>query len=229
MTAVWGPLGWMTLHSVSTLYPEQPTQAEKTLMTTWLDMFRDTITCNYCRGHFTEMLASYKQHFPNLLNSRHDFVIAVFRMHNAVNRRLSKPIYDTVDKCMETLHNNIKTKSAKDYRFAYVNHIHRYWRSMQDVTGITALKKIQQMRKIEDDYFTPRDTNFQIRIASDVVVLPSDVLEKQEPKSSILPPRRRFVPPVQTQSAPTSTPLRSMPLAGLRMQGGVFQIGRAHV
>jgi hypothetical protein len=36
MTAVWGPLGWMTLHSVSTMYPEQPTQAEKTLMTTWL-------------------------------------------------------------------------------------------------------------------------------------------------------------------------------------------------
>lgn len=224
MTAVWGPLGWMTLHSVSTLYPERPTQTEQTLMSTWLDMFRDTITCNSCRGHFTEMLAAYRSHFPRMLSSRQDFAIAVFRMHNAVNRRLSKPVYDSVDKCMETLHNNLKTRTAKEYRFAYVNHIMRYWKSLQDISGITAVKKIRQMQKIEDDYFTPRDTNFQITIAPDVVLLPSDVLSKEEPRSSILP-RRRFVPPQPAPSAPTPTPIpRIIPTAGLRMQGGVFRL-----
>lgn len=224
MTAVWGPLGWMTLHSVSTSYPEQPTQTEQTLMSTWLDMFRDTITCNSCRGHFTEMLAAYRRQFPRMLSSRQDFAIAVFRMHNAVNRRLSKPIYDSVDKCMETLHNNLKTRTAKDYRFAYVNHIMRYWKSLQDISGIAAVKKIQQMRKIEDDYFTHRDTNFQVTIAPDVVVLPSDVLSKEEPRSSILP-RRRFVPPPPPTIATTATPIPiARPMAGLRMQGGVFRL-----
>jgi hypothetical protein len=227
MTAVWGPLGWMTLHSVSTMYPEQPTQAEKTLMTTWLDMFRDTITCNYCRGHFTEMLAAYKKQYPNMLNSRQDFTIATFRMHNNVNKRLSKPIYDSVEKCMETLHNNIKSKTGKDYRFAYVNHITRYWKTMQDISGIAAVKKIQQMKKIEDEYFTPKDNNFQAVIRNDIVVLPADALNPNaEPRSSIFP-RRRFVPPPpQIQTTPqTQAPAPVMrPLAGLRMQGGVFRL-----
>jgi hypothetical protein len=227
MTAIWGPLGWMTLHSVSTLYPEQPTQAEKTLVSTWIDMFRDTITCVHCRSHFTEMLAAYKKQYPNMLNSRQDFAIAVFRMHNNVNKRLSKPIYDSVDKCMETLHNNIKHKTAKEYRFAYVNHIGRYWGSMRDVTGISALKKIQQMKKIEEEYFSPNDTQFQVVLRNDIVVLPADALNPNaEPRTSIFP-RRRFVPPPpstlqpQTQPQPQA-PMR--PLAGLRMQGGVFRL-----
>ena len=126
---------------------------------------------------------------------------------------------------METLHNNIKTKTAKEYRFAYVNHIMRYWKSLQDISGIAAVKKIQQMRKIEDDYFTPRDTNFQVTIAPDVVLLPSDVLSKEEPRSSIFP-RRRFVPPApQPQSqVQTTTAIPTRPMAGLRMQGGVFRL-----
>lgn len=224
MTAIWGPLGWMTLHSVSTLYPDQPTPTEKTLMSTWLDMFRDTITCNYCRGHFTEMLATYRKQYPSMLNSRQDFAIAAFRMHNNVNKRLNKPIYDSVDKCMETLHNNIKTKTAKEYRFAYVNHIMRYWKSLQDISGIAAVKKIQQMRKIEDEYLTPRDTNFQVTIRSDIVVLPADALNPNaEPRSSIFP-KRRFVPP-PPPSQTTQVVVNPMrPLAGLRMQGGVFRL-----
>ena len=36
-------MGWMTLHSVATCYPESPTQSEKDLMASWLDMFRDTM------------------------------------------------------------------------------------------------------------------------------------------------------------------------------------------
>jgi hypothetical protein len=146
-------------------------------------------------------------------------------MHNNVNKRLNKPIYDSVEKCMETLHNNIKAKTAKEYRFAYVNHIMRYWKSLQDISGIAAVKKIQQMRKIEDDYFTPRDTNFQVTIRSDIVVLPADALNPNaEPRSSIFP-KRRFVPPVQTHpQAPTPTQTPTRPLAGLRMQGGVFRL-----
>ena len=227
MTAIWGPLGWMTLHSVSTLYPDQPTQAEKALMSTWLDMFRDTITCVHCRSHFTEMLATYKTQYPMMLNSRQDFAIAVFRMHNNVNRRLSKPIYDSVEKCMETLHNNIKHKTARDYRFAYVNHINRYWKSLQDVSGIAAVKKIQQMKKVEEEYFSLNDNQFQVTLRSDIVVLPADALNPNtEPRSSIFP-KRRFVPPtrVQTQATSQTQAAPSMrPLAGLRMQGGVFRL-----
>jgi hypothetical protein len=128
---------------------------------------------------------------------------------------------------METLHNNIKSKTGKDYRFAYVNHINRYWKTLQDISGIAAVKKIQQMKKIEDEYFTPKDNNFQAVIRNDIVVLPADALNPNaEPRSSIFP-RRRFVPPPpQIQTTPqTQAPAPVMrPLAGLRMQGGVFRL-----
>lgn len=179
MTAIWGPLGWMTLHSVATCYPESPSQSERDLMRTWLDMFRDTITCPTCREHFTNMLAAYRAAFPSMLASRQDFAMFTFRAHNAVNRRLKKPLFTTLDECMTTLKSNIKTRSARDFRVSYVNHITRYWKTFQDITGITALKKIAEMKKIETDYVAPRDSNFDVVLRAEVVVLPQDMLEKR--------------------------------------------------
>ena len=178
MTTIWGPLGWMTLHSVATSYPERATQSERNLMTTWLDMFRDTITCPSCKGHFTEMLQSYRKRFPNMMESRQEFAMFSFRAHNSVNRRLNKPIYSSVDECMSTLRNNLSTRTARDYRVSYVNHITRHWRTFQDIAGITALRKIVEMKKIEEEYIAPRDTSFIVSLAPEIVVLPSGVLEK---------------------------------------------------
>ena len=179
MTAVWGPLGWMTLHSVATIFPESPTQTEKELMFSFVDMFRDTITCAHCKEHFTHMLENYRKTFPNMLGSRHEFVMFTFRAHNAVNRRLNKPIQGSVIECMATLKNNIKTRTAAEYRNAYFQHIARYWSTLRDVSGIVALKKIREMKKIEAEYLLPRDTNFNIDMIMDVTVLPRDVLEKE--------------------------------------------------
>lgn len=185
MTTVWGPLGWMTLHSVATCYSEHPSQSEKELMYSWIDMFRDTITCPYCRDHFTTMLQAYRTSFPTMLNSRQDFSLFTFRAHNAVNRRLKKPLQTTLEDCIETLRNNVKSRSAVDYRTSYLNHIGRFWKSWQDITGIIALKKINEMRKIETTYVRPRDTNFMLTLTPDVVILPRDALESSEENSGI--------------------------------------------
>ena len=178
MTAIWGPLGWMTLHSTAFAYPESPSNSERDLMYSWLDMFRDTITCSTCKGHFTEMLGKYRSQFPNMLQSRHEFVMFTFRAHNAVNKRLNKPVYPSVEDCMTTLRNNVKSRTAREYRVSYINHITRYWKTYQDVTGIVALKKVREMRRIEDEYVGMRDTNFTVDIRPDVVVLPQSVMEK---------------------------------------------------
>ena len=186
MTAIWGPLGWMTLHSIATSYPEVPSPAERQLVSTWLDLFRDTITCPYCKDHFTDMLAAYRRQYPNMLDSRQSFTVATFRMHNSVNRRLNKPIYNSVEECMSILKNNIKNRTAQDYRVSYNNHIMRYWRTQQDTTGIVTLKKVLEMKKIEIEYIQYRDTKFDVTIQPDIVVLPSDVmtLKKEEVRAA---------------------------------------------
>lgn len=168
----------MTLHSTAFAYPENPTNPEKELMYTWLDMFRDTITCPSCKGHFTTMLANYRVHFPNMLQNRHEFVIFTFRAHNAVNKRLNKPVYSTVAECVATLRNNVKNRTATDYRISYINHITRHWRTFQDVAGIVALKKINEMKRIESEYISRRDTNFTIDIREDMVVIPQSMVDK---------------------------------------------------
>lgn len=208
MTAVWGPLGWMTLHSVATSYPEQPTQGERDLMNMWLDMFRDTITCPSCRGHFTTLLANYRQTFPNMLASRQNLSMFTFRAHNAVNRRLHKPVHPDLESCMTLLKANVRNRTARDYRISYLAHITRHWSIYRDVSGIAALRKINEMSKIEREYFGPRDTNFEVTLTADVVVLPQDTLERTNP-----------------QEAP-SRPLMRPPTQGFRLTAGGLRIRR---
>ena len=178
MTSIWGPLGWLTLHSTACAYSENPTTAERELMSSWLEMFRDSITCPSCKEHFSTLLNNYRIHFPGMLNSRQEFVIFTFRAHNAVNRRIHKPLYSSVEECLATLRNIVKSRPAREYRNTYLAHITRHWKVMQDVNGIVVLKKIQEMKRIEAEYVSQRDTNFEVQIRPDVVVLPQDALER---------------------------------------------------
>ena len=194
MTAIWGPLGWMTLHSVATSYPEAPTPTEKELMISWLDAFRDTITCPSCRDHFTDMLSAYRRQYPYMLDSRQTFTVATFRMHNAVNRRLQKPIYSSVEECMSTLKNTTKATNPQDYRISYINHVLRYWKTQQDTAGIVALRKVYQLKKIEIEYVSQRDTKFNVTIQDDIVVLPSDVMTTRKTNTETRVPRFGTIP-----------------------------------
>lgn len=200
----------MTLHSVATSYPESPTAQERDLMRSWIDMFRDTITCPNCRDHFTSLLDNYRAKYPGMLNSRNDFAAFSFRAHNDVNRRLSKPIYGTVAECMETLRKNVQYRSAKNYRMSYLTHIQRYFRTLRDSTGIAALRKIVEMFKVENEYVTPRDTNFASDIAEANVVLPYTVLNTA--------PNEPVRTPIVDRAAP--------PLGRLRLTGAGIRIQR---
>ena len=177
-------------------------------MNMWLDMFRDTITCPTCQGHFSTMLATYRQVFPNMLASRQNFAVFSFRAHNAVNRRLHKPVYGDVESCMNLLKNNTKTRTAQDYRRSYLMHINRHWRAYRDITGIAALRKIAEMNKIEIEYLTHRDTKFEVNLSPDVVVLPQDVIDRNN-----------------REEAP-SRPRMAAPAFGFRLTGAGIRIRR---
>lgn len=213
MTAVWGPMGWMTLHSVSTIYPERPTQSEKDLLTTWLGLFTESITCQHCRDHFRSMHGNYRAKYPGYLDSRQAFAMFVFRCHNVVNARLSKPVYATLEECMSVLKTNIKTRSAQDYRISYVNHLTRFWSTIQDTTGITTLKKVYEMKKIEIDYFGPRDTKFEVDLRDDGVVIPRHWVEHIPGGQSAEVPTPRLLPRPNDQTR-----------AGFRMVGGRIRL-----
>lgn len=160
----------MTLHSAASLYPDSPTEAERQLVLRWIELFRDTISCPSCQGHFAEMLADYRSKNPNFLYSRREFMLFTFRAHNAVNRRLNKPVYPTVQACFEVLRNNVKFNNTHTFRVAYINHITRHWKMFRDASGMAALKRIMELRKIENEYMHPRSNEFEVLIPEDNVL-----------------------------------------------------------
>ena len=143
-----------------------------------------------------------------MLSSRNDFMLFTFRVHNSVNRRLNKPIYQSVTDCFEQLRNNVKTRTARDYRISYLNHIRRFWRTMQDASGLVSIKKINEMTKIEIEYLQKHDNNFQVSIPDAIVVLPGQIFSNSTETS--LPVIR-----IDTRMAPR-----------MGLNGGRFQIRR---
>ena len=158
MTSIWGPLGWMTLHSVAHNYPEIASESEKQLVGQWLELFRDTITCPSCQGHFAEMLQRYKSIYPYYLESRKEFLVFTYRAHNTVNRRVDKPIYHTIEECEALYTKNVEARSSSDYRISYLKHIQRHWTAMRDMTGISALRKVGELFRIESQYWNVRNS-----------------------------------------------------------------------
>lgn len=111
---------------------------------------------------------------------------------------------------MTALKGPLQIRSAGEYRRAYLAHITRHWRTYRDITGISALRKITELNRIEADYCVPRDTNFAVTIAPDVVVLPQDALESVPQETSV-------------RIAPNS---RYAPSGGIRLTGGGIRIRR---
>jgi FAD-linked sulfhydryl oxidase len=127
MTKYWGPLGWTTLHTVSALYPDNPTSAEIELAKNWIQQFADCITCPSCQGHFKTMLALYQSRNPAMVSSRREFCLFVIRAHNTVNRRLGKKIYTYDD--VWTAVAQWDNSKAKSKRYEYLMYLRRDWGS----------------------------------------------------------------------------------------------------
>jgi hypothetical protein len=79
---------------------------------------------------------------------------------------------------------------------------------MQDASGFTALKKINEMTKIDIEYTRRRENNFEADIPEDVVVLPGQAFAS--PTDEAPPPIR-----VDPRTAPR-----------MSLSGGRFQIRR---
>lgn len=177
-TKFWGPLGWMTLHTVSAIYPENPTLEEKLLLERFMETFRECISCVHCKGHFTSMFNTYRRTHPEWNSSRFDFFLFVCRAHNTVNRRLDKPVLQTLNDCINRLKEITKVTSGLKYRTAYINYLIQNWSREQSGEGFMNVGYSRQLKKIIEEYFNPRDIGLEEfkfdRDASVVEFIPED-------------------------------------------------------
>lgn len=87
------PVKWEYLHWSATCYPVQPTSDDvtKTFLQLW--QFAENHSCIVCRHHMSTFLRKN----PPRLASRVQYACWTWVFHNAVNLRLGKPIFSSLD------------------------------------------------------------------------------------------------------------------------------------
>jgi hypothetical protein len=159
----------MTLHSISLVYPVEPSHTEKYIAKRFLDLFGETISCNECKSHFKAIYSIYRTIHPEFLDSRQDFALFVFRAHNTVNMRLDKPIPSTVSECLSALKAATVHTSLPKFRTSYLSYLTRNWSRSVSGEGMITKTQVKEMIKINDEYWTPRDIPIPVLSEADVM------------------------------------------------------------
>ncbi|OWA52359.1 putative FAD-linked sulfhydryl oxidase ALR [Hypsibius exemplaris] len=81
---------WSFLHTMAARYPEKPTQEVQKDMTTFVNLFSKFYPCSYCAKDLQEEL---KTNQPDT-TSRSNLSQWMCRIHNSVNAKLGKPLFD---------------------------------------------------------------------------------------------------------------------------------------
>lgn len=88
--ALLGRSSWHLLHTMLSRYPEAPTDLEKDKLTSFVQLFAELYPCGECSHDFLQLLNKY----PVQASSRKAAALWGCSMHNKVNERLEKPMYD---------------------------------------------------------------------------------------------------------------------------------------
>lgn len=81
---------WRLLHTMASKYPVHPTSTDKQDMARFLALLGRLFPCEECSMHFQAMMG---RHTPQL-NSRDEFEQWMCAVHNVVNRRIGKDVFD---------------------------------------------------------------------------------------------------------------------------------------
>lgn len=85
-----GRAAWKVFHTILAQYPEKPTSDDKQTLTDYLYLFSRVYPCRECAEHFQGLLREY----PPQVSSRERASQWGCHVHNQVNKRLYKPIFD---------------------------------------------------------------------------------------------------------------------------------------
>lgn len=81
---------WTFLHTMSAYYPDRPSAQQQSDMRSFLQLFSQFYPCGYCASHLRDEM----QRDPPVVESRWGLSQWMCRMHNEVNERLGKPLFD---------------------------------------------------------------------------------------------------------------------------------------
>ncbi|KAF2090773.1 sulfhydryl oxidase [Saccharata proteae CBS 121410] len=85
-----GRAAWKVLHTTFARFPDKPTRDESLALQSYIHLFQRLYPCGECSEHFSKIL----EKFPPQVSSRSAAAAWGCHVHNEVNKRLEKEIFD---------------------------------------------------------------------------------------------------------------------------------------
>ncbi|KAI1277515.1 ERV/ALR sulfhydryl oxidase domain-containing protein [Xylaria sp. FL0933] len=85
-----GRASWKLFHTMMARFPEKPTEEDSLALKTYIQLFARLYPCGDCASHFQKLIKQY----PPQIGSRNSAAGWACHVHNQVNKRLEKPIFD---------------------------------------------------------------------------------------------------------------------------------------
>ncbi|KAJ2982127.1 hypothetical protein NUW58_g6509 [Xylaria curta] len=85
-----GRASWKLFHTMMARFPEKPTEEDSLALKAYIQLFARLYPCGDCASHFRELLKK----FPPQISSRNSAAGWACHVHNQVNERLKKPLFD---------------------------------------------------------------------------------------------------------------------------------------
>jgi hypothetical protein len=196
-------------------YPENPNADDKAIVKKYLNLFAETISCPSCKSHFTNMYKSYTMANPNWADSRFNLFLFIARAHNTVNKRLDKPRASTVSESLSMLRLITQHKKPSEYRNNYLTYLTNNWIKEGGGEGMIQVGHVREMRKINEQYWNLRETEFSITLPE------ADILSPIVSASRLISPFTHTSIYIQPT---TGTNMQTTPNIGFKFKGGKFSL-----
>ncbi|KAI0428556.1 ERV/ALR sulfhydryl oxidase domain-containing protein [Xylaria sp. FL1042] len=85
-----GRASWKLFHTMMARFPEKPTEEDSLALKTYIQLFARLYPCGDCASHFQKLIKKY----PPQIGSRNSAAGWACHVHNQVNERLEKPLFD---------------------------------------------------------------------------------------------------------------------------------------
>ncbi|CAH6421421.1 Erv1/Alr family sulfhydryl oxidase [uncultured virus] len=104
---IWGPSGWMFLHSITFAYPTCPNNNDKKNMIQFITSLQYVLPCSKCSENFKKHLKIHPI-TDEILSSKDKLIKWMIDMHNEVNKITGEKqfTYDQVIKIYSNKYNN---------------------------------------------------------------------------------------------------------------------------
>ncbi|KAI1119488.1 ERV/ALR sulfhydryl oxidase domain-containing protein [Nemania sp. NC0429] len=85
-----GRASWRLFHTMMARFPEKPSEDDSLALKTYIQLFARLYPCGDCASHFQQLLKK----FPPQIGSRNAAAGWACHVHNQVNERLKKPLFN---------------------------------------------------------------------------------------------------------------------------------------